>query len=253
MSLYGINAYTSNTYYSTLMSGKNSYGSGANSSLANLLNSKKSSSGTDTLSFLKNVSKTDANTDLQTLMQKINLVRSKGYQKSMTEEYRKVFSGETAASTDAKANEKKLSESASKLGSVASDMVTGNFNFYSDSEGLMSKAKEFVKLYNETVDGLSKSESNLALQKGVSMVSTTAAYSKSLSQIGITVGKDNKLSLDETKFSSANSASVKSLFGGTYSYASKTAEKASYISRTANLQAQMTTYNSQGKTSSNGL
>lgn len=257
MSLYGINAYTSSSYLTTLMSGKNSAGlTTSNSAISNLLNtgSKKtstssSSSKDSTYDFLKNISKTDSNTDLQTLMQKINLVRSKGYQKSMTEEYRKIFAGESTSSSSTSNTELDLSKTAKSLSSSASELVSGNMEYYNDSEKLLSGVKDFISSYNSTIDGLKESESTLALQKGVSMVSSTAAYSKTLSNVGISIGKDNKLSIDESKFNAASVGTVKSLFSGNYSYASKTAEKASYIDRAAQIQS-ATTYNSLGKTTS---
>lgn len=245
MSLYGINAYTSSSYLSSLMTGNKS---SSNSSLANFTNSNKSNSSKDDVSsFLKNISKTDSNTDLQTLMQKINLVRSKGYQKSMTEEYRKIFAGEKSSSSSTKSSETVLSEAASGLSKSAAKLATGKDDLYSDEKGLLDSVKTFVSDYNSTVDALKNSESTSALRKGVSMVSSTAAYSKSLEKIGITVGKDNKLSIDEKKFSSAGADAVKSIFSGNYSLSGKTAEKASYIDRAALIQSQ-TFYNNQGQT-----
>ncbi len=258
MSLYGINSYSSNNMYSELLSAKNSGSSNMNAMLSSLTNKKSSSSSSSTYDFLKGIANTKGSDGLQTLAKNVDLVRSKGYQKQMTDEYRKIFSGETTSSSassgtsSAKANEQALSKAAKGLSSAASKLSGGNSAFYGNSEDLLAGMKDFVSSYNNTIDSLKNSNSTLALQKGVSLVSNTAAYSKSLEKIGITVGSDNKLSLDEKIFAKANEGSVKSLFSGSYSYASKNAEKANYIDRVAQVQ-QQSTYNSLGKVNSDFL
>ncbi len=252
MSLYGINAYNTSNFYSSMLSSKNPVLNSGKSSLMDLLNNNsksKKSGSSDIYEFMKGIANTNSGDDLMTLAKNIDLVRSKGFTKKMTEEYRKIFSGQTVSSDEAQSSkdtELKLSKSAKALSSSAGKLVSGNMEYYKDSKNVLSDMKDFVKNYNSTLDGLKESQSTLALQKGVSMVSSTAAYSKSLSKIGITVGADNKLTLNEDKFAEADMNSVKSLFSGNYSFASKTAEKANYIDRTAQIQAQ-TTYNSQGK------
>lgn len=70
MSLYGINAYMSNSYYSSLFSNS-----------GRMPNKSASSS-----------------TDLYALMQRVDKVRSRDYQKSMLNEYKKVFSSDETGS-----------------------------------------------------------------------------------------------------------------------------------------------------------
>ena len=251
MSLYGLNSYSSNNMYSMLMS-SNKSGSSSMNSLFNSLSSKKSNSSNGTYDFLKNIANKKATDNLQDLAKSVDLVRSRGYQKQMTEEYRKIFAGETTEASSSTSNEADLSKAAKSLSTSASKLASGNTEFYGDSEKLLEGVNEFVSSYNNTLDKLKNSDSTLALQKGVSLVSTTAAYSKSLSKIGISVGKDNKLSIDEAAFSKANAGSVKSIFSGGYSFASKTADKANYIDRVAQVQTQ-STYNSLGKVSNDFL
>ena len=94
MSLYGINAYTSNSYYSSLLSGKNQ-------SLADSLSSfNKNASNSNLSQMLKDAAKVDGNTDLRTLARTVDLVRSRDYQKSLTEEFRKQFAGENESAED---------------------------------------------------------------------------------------------------------------------------------------------------------
>ena len=200
------------------------------------------------MDFLQNLTKTDQNTSLQSLMEKIDLTRTKGWQKSMVDEYRKIFAGE--GSNDALAATKKnaldLSKSAKALSDSGKDLAMAGSPFFGDNVGILNKIKDFVGNYNDTIDGLKNSDSVSALQKGASMVSLTAAYSKSLAGAGITVGADNKLSIDEKKFQSASEGQLKSLFSGNYSYASKVSDKAGAIDRNAQIQAN-TLYNNAGK------
>ena len=71
------------------------------------------------------------------------------------------------------------------------------------------------------------------MQKTLNMIGTTNAYKKSLESIGITVGSDNKLSIDSEKFEKANVESVKSLFNEGNSFAGRISQKASQISTEA--------------------
>lgn len=216
MSLYGINAYMSNTLYTSLLSGQNSYGA--------------------------NAKKTNNTSDLQALMKRADEVRSVSYRKSMTEEYKKIFSGEDIGSAE---SEVKLSNTAKSLSSSASALATGSAADFSDRESLTKKMESFIEDYNGTIDAMQKSNSVDALKKGLYMTNTAKAYSRTLSRAGITLGSDNKLTLNKEKFSSAYDSTIKSLFNGSYSFASKVADKASDISRSAALKAQVT-YNSQG-------
>jgi hypothetical protein len=61
------------------------------------------------------------------------------------------------------------------------------------------------------------------------MVSQTATNENLLGKIGITIGSDNKLSVDEETFKAADMSTVKSLMTGTGSYASNIGTKASLI------------------------
>ncbi len=235
MSLYGINAYTSNSYYSSLLTGKNS-------SLAESLSSfNKSSSESNLSKMLKDAVKVDSNTDLRTLARTVDLVRSRDYQKSLTEEFRKQFSAESTSSEE---SELKLAESAKMLNGYAGALAY-NGNSIHEPDQMLAAVKDFADSYNSTLDGLKETDSLNALEKGVSLVNTTKAYARTLSRIGISVGNDNRLTVDEEKLKAAPEETFRSLFSGSYSYASKIADKASYISRAADLKAQVT-YNPKG-------
>lgn len=62
----------------------------------------------------------------------------------------------------------------------------------------------------------------------------TNKNSSLLSKIGITIGKGNKLELDEEALKKADISSLKTVFTGYNSYASKVSQKAASIGNAAN-------------------
>ena len=217
--MYGINAYRSNAMYTSLLSSNYS--------------SKKNT-------------QTNSTSDLLALMKKADLVRSKDYQKNMINEYKKAFSGSDVGTYE---SEKKLSSDAANLSKSASVLASASKADFEDKDKLLSNVKNFVEDYNTTVDSLQKSESVDALKKGVYMTNTAKAYSSALGRIGLRVGTDNKITLNEDTLKNADTNAVKSLLGGTYSFTSKAADKANQISKAANLKAQVVNYNQIGRAS----
>jgi len=104
-----------------------------------------------------------------------------------------------------------------------------------DSEKITGKVKDFVKEYNDLIDQTGKSSSQGVKNNTKWMTDLTSVMSKALAKVGITVGDDNKLSVDEDKLAKADMKAVKSLFDGSYSYGAQTADKASAIASAASL------------------
>jgi hypothetical protein len=102
-----------------------------------------------------------------------------------------------------------------------------------DRSAILSAAKSFVSAYNDTLDGMDNVSSVSVLRKGVTMTGMTDKVSEQLAKAGITVNKDNSLSLDETKFNAAGMSTLKALFAGSTSYAASTAQRASMIATSA--------------------
>lgn len=214
MSLYGINAYTSN--YNSIYSG-----------LYN--NSKKSSSS--------------SLSDMYELAKKVDQVRSASFKKNAMEEFKKAFSS-TDSDSSASQSAAKLSQNANNLNKYAGALATNSADFKNPEKNL-SAIKNFVESYNSTLDGIQNSDNISILQKGVSMVNATKAYSRTLAKVGIYVGNDNRLTVDETLVKNAPEGTLKALFSGSYSYANKIADKASYVGRAASVESQYS-YNSKG-------
>ncbi len=245
MSLYGINAYTSNSYYTSLLANRN------NSALMNSMSSRNKNSN-NLSDMLTNALKTDQN-DLYGLAKKVQMLRSPSYQKELIEGFKEYFSGGAASSDEAQSdNAEKLSKSSKTLSEYAGALATGGTALYSDPEKRVSAVKDFVDSYNSTIDDLKSSENMKVLQKGLAMANSSNAYSRTLKRVGISVGSDNKLSLDEGTLKKASENTLYALFAGNYSLAAKIADKASSISRTSALDNQLS-YNAKGQTHTDWL
>lgn len=116
-----------------------------------------------------------------------------------------------------------------------------------DTDAIYKAVSSFVEDYNALVDAVDKSDTTRILRAGLSMVKNTSANSNLLSQIGITVGTDSKLTVDEEAFKKANMEKVKSLFQGSGSYGYQVQTQAALIESHAKIEAsKANTYASNG-------
>lgn len=142
-----------------------------------------------------------------------------------------VSANKVALST-VKAESTELVNTTAKLINTGKDSLFANADKY-DKDAAYKAVGAFVSDYNATVDAL-KSVSDISVQSaGSSMQRITSIMSKGLSKIGITVGSDGKLSLDEKSFKDADMSNVKSMFNGTGSYAGIVSAAASRVSSQA--------------------
>lgn len=81
-----------------------------------------------------------------------------------------------------------------------------------DTDAYKAQAQSFVDSYNSMVEKVGNSDNNSILQKGVLMVNTGKVYSSSLNRAGISVGADNKLSVN-SDLSGVKASDVKFVFG----------------------------------------
>lgn len=98
-----------------------------------------------------------------------------------------------------------------------------------DTEAIYSAVSDFVKDYNSMMKEGGSSETRSIQNKMNSLAGITSANESLLSKVGITVGEDNSLSIDENAFKSADMTTVKSLFNGSQSYAYRVSAQASLI------------------------
>lgn len=146
-----------------------------------------------------------------------------------------------------------LKEAADKLFTNGKESV-----FAKDSEGnydtdkIYKAVKDFADAYNDVIEEAGNSNTTDILKRATSMVRDTDTYEKLLGKVGIEVGSDNKLTIDEESFKKADMTTAKSIFNGINSYAYSTSANAAYINYTAEYQAsKANTYNAFGSFSYN--
>lgn len=158
---------------------------------------------------------------------------------------------------------KELKESTAKLTATGKDSIfnkkdvkqkDGTTKEDYDTDAIYSAVSDFVKDYNTMIEAAGKSNLTSISNKGNGMASLTGVMSKSLAKVGITVGVDNKLSVDEKTFKAADMSRVKSLFNGSSSYAAQISSYASSVVNTSSskiAQLNGSLYNSSGVYGSN--
>ncbi|MBR1742244.1 MAG: hypothetical protein IJ733_10355 [Lachnospiraceae bacterium] len=119
----------------------------------------------------------------------------------------------------------------------------GNATYNRDD--ITAAVKSFVSDYNSAVSSANKTSSATVQSKALNLTKATASNSKLLKEIGITVGKENELVIDEDKLGKAKISTLKSLFTGSGSYADRVANAASTVSKAAYAAANSTSSYSQ--------
>lgn len=147
--------------------------------------------------------------------------------------------------TQLKTDAKTLKDTADKL---ASEEMWQPVQGKIDTEKVSSAVKDFVNNYNTALEQAAKVNSKPVSQTVNWMTSLTGTMSKTLAKAGITVGVDNKLSLNEDALKNASMTTVKSLFEGKFSYGSQIGEKAESLSKASVMSTGL--YNSYGQAQS---
>ena len=102
-----------------------------------------------------------------------------------------------------------------------------------DFDAITKAVKSFVESYNDVVEQAGDSNSKDVLRNAVWMTGITESNEKLLGKIGITIGKGNKMELDEETLKKADINTLKTLFTGHNSFADKVSMKANSISNAA--------------------
>lgn len=107
--------------------------------------------------------------------------------------------------------------------------------------------KKFVENYNAMIDSGADSDNNAVLRNTLSMTRNTLTHQNTLAKLGITIGEDNKLKLDEEAAKKADSSTFTSLFKGTGSYGDLISTRAGEIVNKINSENnKLATYNQSG-------
>lgn len=101
------------------------------------------------------------------------------------------------------------------------------------SEDITKALKAFVEDYNEVIEQAGDSNSKDVLRNALWMTGIVESNENMLSKIGITIGKGNKLELDEETLKKADITAFKTLFVGHNSFGDKVSMKANSISNAA--------------------
>lgn len=199
------------------------------------------------------------NADLQALMKLADEVRSPAYRKQMKD----LFSSSDNKNSSSAVNkgeigtvssELALAEASDNLKKAASSVSAMGTKDFENGDAVVSSVKKFTEAYNGTIDAMSKSDSVDALSEGLRMTDTVKMHAKSLKRIGITIGSDNKLSVNEEALKKADKNVLKSLLTGNYSPVKRISDRAEDITAAAKNKAQTTAFRNKvyGTGSSSG-
>lgn len=178
------------------------------------------------------------------------------------EEDKKTKTGNTAVDklTEVEGNVSTLTESADKLIRRGSDSLfqlkemtvkkedgtTEKVEDY-DVDSIYNAVNDLVKKYNSLLESVEDSDNGKVVKAFDDMTDMVAGYKDKLSEVGITIGKDNKLTVSEKDFKAADVTDMKQLFNGKTSFAAVLSSKADYIGAVADSEANvMKNYNSAG-------
>lgn len=209
-----LNAFNYNSYSSFFTTNSNSasqsnslfsslgdYASIRNGSYAKLVKNYYAKYGTDNKTDSKSDStnKTDEATTSKTEMSKLKSLASD------------LSEAATALYTDKSLFEKKDITTKDENGL---ETTTKDY----DREAISKAVNSYVDAYNSYIDKAGDSEDKSILSTTLNTIKRTSANEKLLSKVGITVGKDNKLTVDKDKLNEASAGDLKSLFGSVGSY-----------------------------------
>ncbi|MBR5577574.1 MAG: hypothetical protein IKW28_01105 [Lachnospiraceae bacterium] len=102
-----------------------------------------------------------------------------------------------------------------------------------DMEEVYSAVSEFAKDYNALQDKVSKTGSEEVKKAAEKLTDVIEGYESQLKDMGITVGKDNKLTIDKKTFVSSDLEKAKELFNGQSSLSYLVSSRATSLSNTA--------------------
>lgn len=147
---------------------------------------------------------------------------AKGYYTKQDKEETEAVEADTKKLTLAK-------NSAEQLKKAAEALKDRSLYDGSDRDKLVEAVKTFVNAYNDTVNTADDVETNVVLRNTLHMINSVSSNGSLLSDIGIKIGKDNNLSMDEETLKKANSSTLKSVLAGSGSVADKVSQRASGI------------------------
>ena len=132
-------------------------------------------------------------------------------------------------------NSKSLMESIESL--KGSDIYTtkgSNGDSVFNRDGVRSELSKFIEFYNKTIESAKKSGVSGVNSNLTTLLQKTAQYTKSLAEIGVSVGSEGKLSLNKTVFNDASEDKIKTNLTSYASSIETNARLVNYYSTTQN-------------------
>lgn len=179
------------------------------------------------------VKNTKATRTLEELLKSRNLKNKDGnYREKFSELYKSIYGASDDSETESTTASAQSIKAASSLAGNAAESVKAFANDLKyggdvNVDAYKSQAQNFVDSYNAMIDKVGNSDDQRVLQKGVLMVNTGKVYSSALKRAGITVGADNKLSVNGD-LSKVKATDIKTVFGSR-GFSDKVIEKAGQI------------------------
>lgn len=163
-------------------------------------------------------------------------IRNGSYGKLLKAYYNKQDEESKASETEAanktlvsiKTEADELKESVSAL--MNKKLYEKNGNGEYDWDKITAAVQKFVDDYNDVIDKTGSSDDKTVLRNAVWMTGGTKGNADLLSDLGITVGGDNKLTFDADTLKEAHMSTIKHMFTGTNSFAAQIMNRASKIS-----------------------
>lgn len=116
-----------------------------------------------------------------------------------------------------------------------------------DTDAIFKSVSTFVNDYNNLIEKGSDANTASIKNRITSLTNMSNVNKNLLGRVGISVGTDGKLAIDEEAFKKADMTTVKSLFNGTGSFGYQASAQASLIDFTASNEAtRSNTYNANG-------
>lgn len=127
-----------------------------------------------------------------------------------------------------------IEKAAENVKKSVDDIMSGE---YESEEDAYDAVASLVKDYNSLVEKAGASDNEGIARKAKNLTDMTATYKKNLESIGITIGKDNKLSIDKDTFINSDMGKVEELFSPAKSFGRNLSENALLIDSQANYEA----------------
>lgn len=145
----------------------------------------------------------------------------------------------TATKTSIKSKANDLYKAANALVTNGKDSVFKKTDIKNDTDDTTTKGYDtdkiykavssLVESYNNLVKSSTDSKDNAVLRQTLHMINSASANGSLLNDIGIKIGADNTMTLDEETFKKADMNTVKTLFNGSDSFGAKIQSAASNI------------------------